>query len=97
MSYEHGRRRGGDFVATAAGRFLQLVARPRAAGDGTNMTTWVRNVDQFRRFDVADRAQNILNVRFNHGIGSTIDASVGLQVKDLDIPTRCSAATEHSV
>src|SRR5262249_12351644 len=41
---------------------------------------------QFRRFDVADRDQNILNLRFNHGIGSTIDASAGIQVKNLEYP-----------
>ena len=49
------------------------------------MTTWLRNVDQFRRFDVADRNQNVLNARFNHGIGSALDVSFGLQVRDAGV------------
>jgi hypothetical protein len=48
------------------------------------MTTWLRNVDQFRRFDVADRNQNVLNARFNYGIGAALDASVGLHVRDAE-------------
>jgi hypothetical protein len=50
------------------------------------MTSWLRNVDQLRRFDVADRNQDVFNVQFNHGIGSMLDASASLQVKDLDYP-----------
>ena len=87
VSYEHGRRRGGEFVAAPLADFYSSSLGPVPVANGTNMTTWLRNVDQLRRFDVADRDQNILNLRFNHGIGSTIDASVGLQVKDLDYPS----------
>jgi hypothetical protein len=87
VSYEYGRRRGGEFVAAPLADFYSSSLGPVPVANGTNMTTWVRNPDQFRRFDVADRNQNILNVRFNHGIGSTIDASAGIQVKDLEYPS----------
>jgi putative beta-barrel porin MtrB/PioB len=63
--------------------------------EGTNMTTWLRNVDQLRRFDVADRDQNIFNVNFNHGIGSTIDASASFQVRDLDYPASTYGRNEN--
>jgi Putative outer membrane beta-barrel porin, MtrB/PioB len=87
LSYEHGRRRGSEHVAAPLADFYAESLGPVPVAAGTNMTTWVRNVDQFRRFDVADRDQNTLNVRFNHGIGSTIDVSASLQVKDLEYPT----------
>ena len=86
VSYEYGHRRGGEFVAAPLADFYSSSLGPVPLANGTNMTTWLRNADQFRRFDVADRDQNILNLRFNHGIGSTIDASAGLQVKDLEYP-----------
>jgi hypothetical protein len=86
VSYEYGRRRGGEFVAAPLADLYSSSLGPVPVAAGTNMTTWVRNVDQFRRFDVADRDQNVLNIRFNHGIGSTIDVSAGLQVKDLEYP-----------
>lgn len=87
VSYEHGRRRGSEHVAAPLADFYSASLGPLPLAAGTNMTTWLRNVDQLRRFDVADRDQNILSMRFNHGIGPTLDASVGLQVKDLDYPT----------
>jgi hypothetical protein len=86
VSYEYGHRRGGDFVAAPLADFYSGSLGPAPVANGTNMTTFVRNVDQLRRFDVADRNQNIFNVRFNHGIGSMLDASVGVQVRDLDYP-----------
>jgi len=87
VSYEYDRRRGGDFVAAPLADFYSGSLGPTPVANGTNMTSFLRNVDQLRRFDVADRNQNVLNVRFNHGIGSMLDASVGLQVKDLEYPT----------
>jgi putative beta-barrel porin MtrB/PioB len=86
VAYEHGRRRGGEFVAAPLADFYSSSLGPVPVANGTNLTTWVRNVDQIRRFDVADRDQDILNIRFNHGVGSTIDASVSFQVKDLEYP-----------
>ena len=59
------------------------------------MATWLRNVDQFRRFDVADRNQNVFNARFNHGIGAALDASVGLQVRDVEYPASEYGRNDH--
>jgi len=86
VSYEYGHRRGGEFVAAPLADFYSSSLGPVPVANGTNMATWVRNPDQFRRFDVADRDQNILNLRFNHGIGETLDATAGLQVKNLEYP-----------
>ena len=84
--YERGSRRGSDYIAAPLADFYSSSLGATPVANGTNMTTFLRNVDQMRRFDVADRDQNAFTVRFNHGIGSTLDASVGLQVKDQDYP-----------
>ena len=86
MSYEHGRRRGSEFIAAPLADFYSSSIGPVPVANGTNMATWLRNVDQFRRFDVADRDQSVFNLRFNHGLGSSIDASAGVQVRDIDYP-----------
>ena len=87
VSYEYGSRRGSDFVAAPLADFYSSSLGPVPTAPTTNMTTWLRNVDQFRRFDVADRDQNVFSAMFNYGLGPALDASVGLQVKDLKYPT----------
>ena len=86
LSYERGGRRGGDFVAAPLAEFYSSSLGPTPVAAGTNMASWLRNVEQLRRYDVADRNQDAFSLRFNHGIGSSIDASVGVQVKDQDYP-----------
>jgi hypothetical protein len=86
VSYEYGRRRGSDFISTPIEGLYSASLGPVPTAVTTNMASWFRNVDQFRRFDVADRNQNLLNARFNHAIGPALDASVGLQVRDIEYP-----------
>ena len=57
------------------------------------MVSWLRNVDQFRRFDVADRKQNVLNARLNYGITPTLDVSVGVRPETWSIPRRIPDGT----
>lgn len=94
VTYEHGRRRGNEHVAAPLADFYSMSLGTVPAAAGTNMATWLRNVDQLRRFDVADRNQNILAMRFNHGIGPTLDASIGVQVRDLEYPTSAYGRNE---
>ena len=95
LSYEYGRRRGSDFVAAPLAEFYSISLGPVPTAATTNMASWLRNVEQFRRFDVADRNQNVLNARFNHGIGPALDASVGLQVRDLEYPASEYGRNDH--
>ena len=95
LSYEYGRRRGSDFLATPLAEFYSSSLGPVPTATTTNMASWLRNVDQFRRFDVADRNQNVFNARFNYGIGPALDASVGLQVRDLEYPGSDYGRNEH--
>ena len=92
---EYGRRRGSDFLAAPLAEFYSISFGPVPTANTTNMATWFRNVDQFRRFDVADRNQNIFNARFNYGIGPALDASVGLQVRDVEYPASEYGRNDH--
>jgi len=95
LSYEYGRRRGSDFLATPLAESYSISLGPVPTATTTNMATWLRNVDQFRRFDVADRNQNVFNARFNYGFGASLDASVGLQVKDVEYPASEYGRNDH--
>jgi hypothetical protein len=95
VSYEYGRRRGSDFLATPLAEFYSISFGPVPTANTTNMASWLRNVDQFRRFDVADRNQNVLNARFNYGIGPSLDVSVGLQARDVEYPASEYGRNEH--
>ena len=77
LSYERGRRRGSDFIAAPLADFYSSSLGPTPVAAGTNMTTFLRNVDQLRRFDVADRDQDAFTLRFNHGIGSIARCECG--------------------
>ncbi|MGB2717349.1 MAG: MtrB/PioB family outer membrane beta-barrel protein [Vicinamibacterales bacterium] len=95
LSYEYGRRRGSDFVAAPLAEFYSSSLGPVPAATTTNIASWLRNVDQFRRFDVADRNQHALSVQYNYGILPALDASVGLQVRDLEYPASEYGRNEH--
>ena len=95
LSYEYGRRRGSDFLATPLAEFYSISLGPIPTAATTNMASWLRNVDQFRRFDVADRNQNVVNARFNYGIASTLDASVAVQARDVEYPASEYGRNEH--
>ena len=95
LGYEYGSRRGSDFVSTALAEFYSISLGPVPTATTTNMATWFRNVDQFRRFDVADRNQHVLNARFNYGIAPTLDASVGVQWKDVEYPASEYGRNDH--
>jgi hypothetical protein len=95
VSYQYGSRRGSDFVAAPLADFYSSSLGPVPTAPTTNITSWFRNVDQFRRFDVADRNQNVLSAMFNYGLGPALDASVGLQVRDMEYPSSEFGSNDH--
>ena len=95
IGYEYGRRRGGDFVTTPLAEFYSISLGPVPTAATTNLGTWFRNPEQFRRFDVADRNQHLLNARFNYGIAPTVDLSAGLQVRDVEYPASELGRNDH--
>jgi hypothetical protein len=95
LAYEYGRRRGSDFVAAPLADFYSMSLGPVPTAATTNISTWLRNPEQFRRFDVADRDQHVFNARFNYGIGPALDASVGVQVRDVLFPASDYGRNDH--
>ena len=95
LGYEYGHRRGSDFVSAPLDEFYSSSLGPVPTATTTNMATWFRNVDQFRRFDVADRNQHILNARFNYGIAPAVDVSLGVQVRDVEYPASEYGSNDH--
>ena len=95
VSYEYGRRRGSEYVSNPFMDFYSISLGPVPTAATTNMATWFRNVEQLRKFDLADRNQHVLNARFNYGIGPALDASVGLQVRDAEFPTSEYGRNDH--
>ena len=95
LTYEYGHRRGSDFVSTPLAEFYSISLGPVPTATTTNMATWLRNLDQFRRFDVADRNQHVLNARFNYGIAPAMDASFGIQVRDVEYPASEYGRNDH--
>lgn len=95
VSYEYGRRRGSDFVTGALADFYSISLGPVPTAPTTNMASWFRNVEQFRRFDVADRNQTVVNARFNFGLGPALDASAGVQLRDMKYPGSEYGSDDH--
>jgi Putative outer membrane beta-barrel porin, MtrB/PioB len=95
LGYEYGRRRGSDFVSTPLAEFYSSSLGPMPTATTTNLATWFRNPEQFRRFDVADRNQHLLNARFNYGIAPAVDVSVGVQVRDVEYPASDLGRNDH--
>ena len=95
LSYDYGRRRGSNFVSAPLAGLYSASLGPEPTAITTNIASWFRNVEQFRRFDVADRNQNVFNARFNYGIGPALDASVGLQMRDMQYPASEYGRNDH--
>jgi hypothetical protein len=95
LSYEYGRRRGSDFVSTPLPGLYSASLGPVPTANTTNVSSWFRNGAEFRRYDLADRNQNVFSARFNHGLGPALDVSVGLQMRDLEYPDSEYGRTGH--
>ncbi len=85
VSYEHARRRGSEYISDPYHQFYSggLGPLPTAAG---NVNSWIHVLAQLRKFDLADRDQNVLNARFNYALRPDLDGAVSLQWKDAKYP-----------
>lgn len=86
VSFEHDRRRGSTYRADPYDEFYSASLGPMPTANGTNVASWVHNIEQFRKFDLADRDQNILNGRLNYALAEGWDAGVSAQFKDINYP-----------
>ncbi len=75
--------------------YSAIFGIPTAAGSTASVTNWIHNVDQFRKFDVADRDQVIVNGRFNYAVRDDLDIGFNAQAKDAHFPDSQFGRTGH--
>jgi Putative outer membrane beta-barrel porin, MtrB/PioB len=85
-SVEYGRRRGSEFEASPYAPYLSSSFGPQPTTAGVNMTSWLYQVADLQKFDVADRDQGILNARMNHLFTPNFEGAMTLQWKDAQYP-----------
>jgi hypothetical protein len=84
VSVEHGRRRGSDFKADPYAPFMSEGFGPQPAANGVNLASWLRNVEQMQRYDLADRDQTVVNARVNYLFHANLEGGVTVQRKQSD-------------
>lgn len=84
-SYEHARRRGSEYITDPYKEFYSTSLGPLPTAN-TNVATWIRNIASLRKFDLADRTNNVLNAMFNMALLPDLDAGLSAQWKDSDYP-----------
>ena len=99
-SVEHARRRGSTYVADPYGEFRSESFGPKPTAPATNVTSWIHINDLHRKFDLADRDQSLLNLRFNHAVRADMDLAFAAQLKSQDFSHsqygRTGRNTQHS-
>ena len=103
VSLETDRRRGSQYNSDPYEEFYSVslggIPNPgnlgTATANGLGFAGWVHNIEQFRKFDLADRDQNILNARFNYALAESLDAGVSLQLKDAKFPDSTYGRNDH--
>jgi MtrB/PioB family decaheme-associated outer membrane protein len=86
LSYEYDRRRGSDYVANAYDAYLSASLGPIPTTPGTDKSGWIQTSDAFRKFDVADRDQNIVKARVNWTAIPALDAGLTVQYNGARYP-----------
>lgn len=86
LSYENDRLRGTDYISDPYDEFYSASLGGIPTPTGQNMTSWIHVNLLHRKFDLADRDQNILNGRFNYMVSSDLDAGISFQFKDTKYP-----------
>jgi hypothetical protein len=87
LSFERDSRRGSEYVADPYEPFLSASFGQVPSTSGVNMTSWLHSIDQFRKFDLADRDQNILNARVNYLFRPNLEGALTLQLRDATFPS----------
>lgn len=85
VSVEHDRRRGSAYNPDPYHAFYSVALGPLPTAAG-NVNSWIHALAQMRKFDLADRNQNVLNARFNYALRDDLDGAVSLQWKKAEYP-----------
>lgn len=97
VSYEFGRRRGGDYVTPAWNEFFSAVLVPMPTTAGSNVTSWaVRANGALHATDLADRDRHGVNVRLNTMLRPNLDAGFSVQERWSDYPDAAYGRTAQN-
>jgi hypothetical protein len=86
LSAESARRRGSTYNPDPFASFYSVSLGPLPTAVGTALQPWIRTNNLHRKYDLADRDQNLLNARFNMAIASTVDLSASVQTRENKYP-----------
>jgi hypothetical protein len=86
-SYEYGRRRGSDYEPDPYGTFVSGQFGPLPSALTTNVASWFHAVAQLRKFDLADRNQQVINTRWNIALLPAVDVAVNFTGRTNSYPT----------
>jgi len=86
LSYEYDTRRGSDYVSNPYTTFYSAALGPIPTAPGTDMTGWIQTNGALRKFDLADRDQNIVKARLNWTGIPALNAGLGLQYNGIRYP-----------
>ncbi|MBI1887244.1 MAG: MtrB/PioB family outer membrane beta-barrel protein [Nitrosomonadales bacterium] len=85
LSFENDRLRGTPYISDPYDPFYSASLGSPNTGN-LAMTSWIHVNSLHRKFDLADRDQNILNGRFNYMVRPDLDAGVSFQLKTAKYP-----------
>jgi predicted porin len=86
LSYEYDSRRGSDYVSNPYTAFYSAGLGPIPTSPGTDMTGWIQTNGALRKFDLADRDQNIIKARLNWTGISALNAGLAVQYNGIHYP-----------
>ena len=86
LSYEYDLRRGSDYVSNPYTAFYSAALGPIPTSPGTNMANWIQTNGALRKYDLADRDQNIVKARINWTGISALNAGLALQYTGIRYP-----------
>jgi len=97
LSYEFDRRRGSDYHVSSYDEAFSSVLFPLPTAPGADVTTWaVRNNSGIATLDLADRDQQVANLRVDTMVRENLDAGVSLQAKEAKYPDSAYGRTNQS-
>lgn len=86
-SFEAARRRGSVYNSDPYEAFYSGSMGPLPTVTGLNASSWIHTNDLHRKFDLADRDTQVLNLRYNQPLREDLDFGLSLQLKRSDYPT----------
>ena len=98
VSYDYADRRGGAYDTAAYAEFVSAALAPMPTAQGSNVASWAVHMNNgIRKFDLADRKRQTLDVRLNSMWRPDLDAGAALQLRQTAYPDSDYGRTKQSL